>query len=389
MTHPLDSKVLALLESMTSGVAIVAGATQQVVWCNGLLLHLLGLEVSEQLVGQSLGWLTLPVKTDCLLCQGKGKAFLTVHGAMIQKASGEQVRVKVKHSACNGVGVDDMVLLLIDPFSEDMALTQAHSDFVSTVSHEFRTPLTSIKGFADTLLRYGSQLGPDQQKRFITIIKDQADRLTRLVENLLTVSKLGASRMEMSYRAVPVKKVVERVIQNIIAKGGMDKASAGLPDAGRKFTVDVPENLPEIWVDGDKFEQIMLNLIDNAVKYSFPGSEVTIQGRLVPEDPDRIILQVIDQGVGIPEEHLPRIFTKFSRIDNPLTREVEGTGLGLYITQSLTKTMDGNIALESLPDKGTTFTLDFPVATAERQTAYRHKQDQAAHEGEAVEGIDR
>jgi signal transduction histidine kinase len=372
----LNEELAQVFSAMDSGVMLVNPVSQTVVWTNQLIATWLGgddatPETVQGLLDSTLTWLNLPPKTDCLVCQGKGKEAVSVHGATVQNLNGEQVRYKIKHHYLPSLGENGMLLLLMDPFSEDMALTQAHSDFVSTVSHEFRTPLTSIKGFADTLLRYGAQLGPDQQKRFITIIKDQADRLTRLVENLLTVSKLGASRMEMSYRAVGVKKVVDRVVQNIIAKGGVDKASAGLPDAGRKFEIEIPDNLPDVWVDGDKFEQIMLNLIDNAVKYSFPGSQVLVAAHLVDTDPDRLQIRVQDQGVGIPEEHLPRIFTKFSRIDNPLTREVEGTGLGLYITQSLTKTMGGNIRLESVVNQGTTFILDFPVATAERQAAAR------------------
>jgi signal transduction histidine kinase len=375
----LNEELAQVFSAMDSGVLLVDPVNQTVVWTNQMVATWLGGEEAtpesvQGLLEAKLSWLMLPPKTDCLVCQGKGKEAVSVHGATVQNQNGEQVRYKIKHHFLTSLGENGMMLLLMDPFSEDMALTQAHSDFVSTVSHEFRTPLTSIKGFADTLLRYGAQLGPDQQKRFITIIKDQADRLTRLVENLLTVSKLGASRMEMSYRAVGVKKVVDRVVQNIIAKGGVDKASAGLPDAGRKFEIEIPDNLPDVWVDGDKFEQIMLNLIDNAVKYSFPGSQVLVVAHLFETDPDRLQIRVQDQGVGIPEEHLPRIFTKFSRIDNPLTREVEGTGLGLYITQSLTKTMGGNIRLESVVNQGTTFVLDFPVATAERQAAARQMQ---------------
>jgi two-component system phosphate regulon sensor histidine kinase PhoR len=327
--------------------------------------------------------LQLPPKTSCPLCEGQAPKsnrtssqeadFLTVHAALLRHPNGEAFRVKVKHSPLpNGT-----VLCLVDAFSEDITLTQAHSDFVSTVSHEFRTPLTSIKGFADTLLRYGTQLPGDQQKRFITIIKDQADRLTRLVENLLTVSKLGASRMEMSYRPVPLKRLVEKVIQNVLAKSGLDKSSQGQPGGGRALNLEISDSLPELWVDADKLEQILINLVDNAIKYSYPGTQVQVSACMAPDNPDRVQIRIQDEGVGIPAEHLPQIFTKFSRIDNPLTREVEGTGLGLYITQSLTKAMEGEISVESQEDQGTTFTLTFPVASAERQAAHRRKMSPA------------
>jgi signal transduction histidine kinase len=282
---------------------------------------------------------------------------LNIHTGLFETASQQQVRVKIKYDWVDA----DTLVMWIELFSEDMALTQAHADFVSTVSHEFRTPLTSIKGFADTLLRYGSNLDPEQQKRFINIIKHQADRLTRLVENMLTVSKLGAQKTQFIYRPIPLKKTIERIVQSVEAK---------IPDP-REFKIKISEDLVEVWADPDKLEQVLLNLIDNAAKYSYAESTVTIQADLLEDDNDKIEINISDQGVGIPKEHLPNIFNKFSRIDNPLTREVEGTGLGLYITKSLTNAMGGQISVTSEEKKGTTFTVILPVATPERQAAAR------------------
>jgi two-component system, OmpR family, phosphate regulon sensor histidine kinase PhoR len=282
---------------------------------------------------------------------------LAVHTALLKTDSQQQIRVKLKYDWIDA----QTMLLWIEPFSEDMALTQAHADFVSTVSHEFRTPLTSIKGFADTLLRYGGNLDPEQQKRFINIIKHQADRLTRLVENLLTASKLGAQKTSFIFRPIPVKRTVERIVQSVEGK---------LVEP-RVFKVQIPHDLPEVWADPDKLEQVLLNLIDNATKYSYAESEVKILAQLCAEDTDKIKIDICDSGVGIPQEHLPNIFNKFSRIDNPLTREVEGTGLGLYITKSLTHAMGGEISVTSENQKGSTFTVILPVATPERQAAAR------------------
>jgi signal transduction histidine kinase len=295
-------------------------------------------------------------KQRCPLCEtgtlAPDQTLPQYHGGMLQRPQGEAMKVKIKHRQLP----ENRVLVLIEPFAEDVALTQAHSDFVSTVSHEFRTPLTSIKGFADTMLRYGAQLPPEQHRRFINIIKDQADRLSRLVENLLTVSKLGAQRVELIYRPVSVQRMIDKVTQSLRGKS----------DTPRQFEVNIAPNLPEVWVDTDRFEQILLNLVDNAIKYSYPDTTVFVDARLLSDE--RVEITVKDQGVGIPAEHLPRIFTQFSRIDNPLTRQVEGTGLGLYITQSLTLSMQGTIAVTSQVNEGTTFTLTFPVATAELQS---------------------
>lgn len=295
-------------------------------------------------------------KSNSSFAQGlptKPHTALVPHTAMFQTTDNEQTRVKVKYDWAD----DKTLLAWVEPFSEDMALTQAHSDFVSVVSHEFRTPLTSIKGFADTLIRYGGSLEIEQQKRFISIIKHQADRLTRLVENLLLVSKLGAQRTQFAFRPINIKRTVERIIQSVEGK---------LAEP-RQFVVQIPEDVPDIWADPDKLEQVMLNLIDNAAKYSYPNTEVRVTAKALDESGDRVQVDIKDQGVGIPAEHLPNIFNKFSRIDNPLTREVEGTGLGLYITKSLTKAMGGDISVASEHNVGTTFSVVLPAATPERQ----------------------
>lgn len=297
-------------------------------------------------------------KTPYLLLENKKikpNEPLPIVSGLLNTAQGNQIRVKLKPD-----WVDDTTLWLwVEPFSEDMALTQAHADFVSVVSHEFRTPLTSIKGFADTLLRYGTNIDAEQQKRFVNIIKHQADRLTRLVENLLTVSKLGAQRAQFDFRPIDLKKVTERIVQTIEAK---------TPEP-RTFVFQIADDLPEAWADPDKLEQVLTNLIDNAVKYSYPKSTVTISAQLHPSNDDKLVITIADQGVGIPKDHLPKIFSKFSRIDNPLTREVEGTGLGLFITKSLTLAMNGEIEVESELNKGTTFTVTLPITTQERQLA--------------------
>jgi two-component system phosphate regulon sensor histidine kinase PhoR len=358
-----------LLDALTLG-ALVQAPDGSVCYANARLAEWLTVTPSDVLGLAREKWLSLPPKVVCPYCGApEGKTSDSGSFAHLATLTGgsEPKRVKVRHQALP----DGHLLSLFEPFAEDVALTQAHSDFVSTVSHEFRTPLTSIKGFADTLLRYGGQLPADQQKRFITIIKDQADRLTRLVENLLSVSRLGAGKMELTFRPVSLQRTVERVVQSLQAKGGSE----------RLMRVDLPATLPDAWADPDKLEQVLLNLVDNAIKYSFSGSEVRISARLVEQNPDAVSVCVADQGVGIPAEHLPKIFTQFARIDNPLTREVEGTGLGLYITKSLTLAMGGDIRVESGENPpGSRFIVTLPVASPERQARYRRNltQDEPA-----------
>lgn len=240
---------------------------------------------------------------------------------------------------------------------QSQSVQQAQTEFVSTVSHEFRTPLTSIKGFADTILRAGSRLDASAQRRYIGIIKDQADRLTRLVEDLLAVSRLESRRMQLTIRAINLEEAIERVCQNLAEKS-----------KGHKIDIKVPPGLPQVWADADRLEQILTNLIDNAIKYSPSGTTVKIVAREIQQDSEMVEFAVSDQGAGISQEHLPEIFNKFSRLDNPLTRQTEGTGLGLYITKSLVLALDGNISVESQPGS-TTFTVQIPAATLEQQAA--------------------
>ena len=262
-------------------------------------------------------------------------------------------------------------LLICQPCEEFTQNSQKEHDFVSTVSHEFRTPLTSIKGFADTLIRYGGNLPVEQQKRFYQIIKDQADRLIRLVENVLTATRTGKLHQELTYQPIDLAKILDRVIQTVQGKQSTPfDIRVAMPPAGA----------PKVWADQDKFEQVLLNLVDNAVKYSPSKKPVAVQVQTI--DDDIVDIRVIDQGVGISEHHLPKLFSQFSRIDNPLTREVDGTGLGLYITKSLVLEMDGTIDVASKAGEGSTFRVTFPIATPERQAQHQAKLDSDSPDSE-------
>ncbi|MDD3149633.1 MAG: ATP-binding protein [Candidatus Gastranaerophilales bacterium] len=247
------------------------------------------------------------------------------------------------------------IILCISPLSDNILLNQAHIDFVSTVSHELRTPLTSLKGFSETLINSGDKLSNEQQKRFLIIIKDQINRLTRLVENLLTVSKMEAHKNNI-YKAINFEKFIHSLIQSLLPKL-----------QNHKIQLNIQNNLPEIWADSDKLEQIFTNLIDNAVKYSKNGTNIVISANYSKTGNNYVKISVTDEGVGIAEEFLPKIFTKFSRIDNPLTREVQGTGLGLYITKTLVNSMNGFISVQSKVGEYTEFIIELPVANYEKQ----------------------
>ena len=241
-------------------------------------------------------------------------------------------------------------------------LEKAYLDFLSTVSHELRTPLTSIRGFADTLLSSYDRLTPEQRNKFLHIIKDQSNRLINLVENLLTVSKMQSNKELMVYKITDVVPFIESSIQMVKNQYKT-----------HKYIFNYEKNLPKILIDTDKFQQIMLNLIDNASKYSPENSTVTVNiGQDFQKNTVNIIVK--DEGIGIKDEDIKKIFNKFSRVDSPLTRKIQGNGLGLYITKTLVEKMNGYISVSS-SDKGSIFTVTFNVAATDNDTLKKIKEN--------------
>lgn len=229
---------------------------------------------------------------------------------------------------------------------------RAQSDFISTVSHELRTPITSIKGFAATLLQHRSKLAEDKRKKYINIIRDQADRLSRLVEDLLAVSRLESKKLQLTIQPLNIKNAVEKIATIVEQKH----------ESSHAISIDAEPNLAFVWADSDRLEQILTNLIDNAVKYSPEADKVEIKIHMGETNGQEMMqIDIRDFGIGIEEEDLDKIFGKFSRLDSPLTRNTEGTGLGLFITKSLTNVMKGDVVVNSEKGKGTTFTVFLPT----------------------------
>lgn len=229
-------------------------------------------------------------------------------------------------------------------------------DFISTVSHELRTPLTSIRGFAQTMLASWDKLDDENKKKFIQIIEQQSNRLINLVENMLSVNKLQSFKDKLVYKNTNANSLIDPIVQIIKHQ---------YPN--HNFECEFNKKIPQILVDTDKFQQIMTNLIENAAKYSNEGTKITIKTDFSCS-PDFISIKIIDEGIGIKEEDFDKIFSKFSRLDNPLTRKVQGSGLGLYITKTLIKKMNGEIDVKS-SDSGTTFEVFLPVENIENQAA--------------------
>ena len=218
-------------------------------------------------------------------------------------------------------------------------------EFISTVSHEMRTPLTSIRGFSQTLLSSWDRIDDENKKKFIKIIEEQSNRLINLVENILTVSKTGANSAVM--KKVYVNESIKAVIPILQEKY-----------KEHNFIFKPQNDLPPARLDDDRLQQIITNLLDNGCKYSDSGSNITIFTELISNS---IVIKVKDEGVGIKQGDYDKLFKKFSRIENHLTSKTQGNGLGLYITKQLVESMNGKIYFESKENEGTVFIVEFPV----------------------------
>jgi len=246
------------------------------------------------------------------------------------------------------------------------------TELVSTTSHELRTPLTLIKGYLGTLLRPDLRLPPETQRRFLRQIDEAANRLTGLVDDLLSVSRLESGQMELRLQPVDLAALISRVVSTFQVQGDVHRLSLSLGP--------LPDHLM-VRADAEQIERILLNLLNNAVKFSPQGGHIQVNGcgvrmengqvlEAVPapcplpalnlDDGAWALVSVQDEGIGIPPEHQERIFEKFYQVDSGLTRRAKGTGLGLYICKGIIEAHGGKIWVQSAPGQGSTFIFDLP-----------------------------
>ena len=223
-------------------------------------------------------------------------------------------------------------------------LERSRADLVSTVAHELRSPLTSVKGFTATLLAKWDRFNDDQKKLMLETVNADADRVTRLLTELLDVSRIDAGRLEMRKQVVDLGKVINKVVAGCIASG---------EPAGR-FLVSLQGELPEMWLDPDKIEQVVGNLVENALRHG----EGTVAVALRPFGTGAEVT-VADEGEGIPEETASRVFTRFWRGGN----RRGGTGLGLYIVKGLVEAHGGTVEVGRSPSGGAQFRFVLPAGT--------------------------
>ena len=251
--------------------------------------------------------------------------------------------------AVTGVAFDEGVVYALRDVSDERALERARSDFVATASHELRTPLAAVYGAARTLRRTDIEIPPEQHDRFLEIIVSETERLTAIVSQILLAGQLEEGRVDVSTSATDLRPLAESVI---------DSARLRAPE---QIGLRLEQNgTPAVALaDEDKLRQVLVNLLDNAIKYSPDGGDVTVE---LAGGHGRVRLTVADCGLGIPPGEQERIFEKFYRLDPALTRGVGGSGLGLFISRELVSRMGGSLNVRSQPGEGAAFVVDLPAA---------------------------
>ncbi|MFP5336683.1 MAG: ATP-binding protein [Actinomycetes bacterium] len=261
---------------------------------------------------------------------------------------GTEVLVTARYVRDADRSVRGVVLQLRDTESRRRA-EHDHAGLISTVAHELRSPLTSVKGFTSTLLRRWDRFTDEQKQLMLQTVEADADRVTRLITELLDISRIDAGRLQVRRQVVDVEKLLRGQVDRMV--------TSGYPED--RFVVAVTEPLPEIWADPDRLEQIVSNLVGNAVRHG----EGTVTLTLAPDpDGDGVVVTVDDEGEGIAAEHLGMVFTKFWR-----GARRGGTGLGLYVVRGLVEAHDGRISVSSSPSGGARFRFTLPASVPDEQ----------------------
>ncbi len=240
------------------------------------------------------------------------------------------------------------IIAVLHDITEQQKLENMRKEFVANVSHELRTPLTSIKSYTETLLD-GMLEDVEVAQKFLGVINSEADRMTRLVRDLLQLSKLDNNQMQWRMEPVMIDKLV---------KSSVEKMQIEAKNKNQQLECFVMGNIPETRADYDRMEQVMLNLLSNAIKYTPENGKITVY---VSSIYDAINIKIVDTGIGIPEEDLPRIFERFYRVDKARSREMGGTGLGLSIAKEIVEAHSGTLTIKSEYGKGTEVTIKLPV----------------------------
>ena len=244
---------------------------------------------------------------------------------------------------------DGSILVRLIDRNEARAAEQMRVDFVANASHELRTPLSTVIGYSETLRESDAGMDDETRAKFLAVVHDEARRMQRVVEDLISLSRIEAEKFTTPTEPVDIAPMIEVAVES---------AARMAADRGSELKCNVTSDLPPISADRGQILQILDNLITNALRYGEPGTPVSITARL---DGGMVHVEVADQGEGIPAEHIPRLTERFYRVDTSRSRGLGGTGLGLSIVKHIVERHRGRLTIESVIGRGTTIHVLLPI----------------------------
>lgn len=354
------SRSQAILEAVADGV-VVTGPDNRITFLNTSAVAILGLE-ADKLINQSLDVF------GGIFGKAAGTMMQTINDWSNDPASyqygesyAEQLELEDGHITLVHLAPVIMqneflgTISIFRDISHEVEVDRLKSEFVATVSHELRTPMTSARGYVDILLMGAAGSLNENQAHFLSIIKNNMERLNILINDLLDVTRIEAGRVTLSFQLIELREVGEAVVADMMRRSQEENKPM-------KLSLNVTQNLPKVYADFERVRQILGNLIDNAYQYTPENGIINI--RIHPSDVNHEIqIDIEDNGIGVPLEDQDRIFDRFYRGEDPLVLATPGTGLGLSIVKQLVEMQNGRIWLQSsgVPGKGSIFSFTLPM----------------------------
>ncbi|MCY4403379.1 MAG: ATP-binding protein [Candidatus Poribacteria bacterium] len=341
-----NQRLETILNNMNEGVLLVNGASE-ITYANPAAIVMLNLP--QMYVGRALIEINRIPELQALLLEAEQTdtvAYAEIRLGNLMESEAEVTIVPV--------AAESEYVIVIHDVSHVRKLERIRADFVANVSHELKTPLTTIRGYAETLLN-DSSTKSKKRKEFIVKILNHSARLSRLVSDLLELARLESGDVELKQSQCHLNSFHEPIL---------DVFEPVLEESGLILNWDISENIPQVSVDHQLFMQVFVNLIDNAIKYTPDGGEIEVSAELGGTNSDaanEVVVHVTDSGIGIPLESQSRVFERFYRVDKGRARKMGGTGLGLAITKHILLCHDGRIWLESELGQGTVFHFALPI----------------------------